>query len=42
MMNIEADNEQQTVDLEFLERMDFKEIDGMDPSCKNDWQQVFK
>ena len=33
---------QQTVDLEFLERMDFKEIEDMDPSCKSDLHQVFK
>ena len=43
MYNIDAEiDAQQTVDLEFLERMDFKEIEGMDPSCKNGWQAVFK
>ena len=26
--------------MEFLERMDFKEIDTMDPSCKGDYTNV--
>ena len=43
MLNVaEEEQTQQTVDLEFLERMDFKEIESMDPSCKDDFVVVFK
>ena len=43
MLNVaEEEQAQQTVDLEFLERMDFKEIENMDPSCKDDFHVVFK
>ena len=43
MLNIAEENvTQDQIDLEFLERMDFKEIESLDPSCKNDWQVVFK
>ena len=42
MLNI-AEESHQTVDLEFLERMDFKEIDSMDPTCKkSDFHPVYK
>ena len=43
MLNIaEEETTQQTIDLEFLERMDFKEIEQMDPSCKDNFTVVFR
>ena len=41
IFNIAEGQEVETVDLEFLERMDFKEIEQMDPSCRNDFHPVF-
>ena len=41
IFNMAEDQEaQQNIDLEFLERMDFKEIESMDPSCSNDFHQA--
>ena len=43
MINLaEEEQTQQQVDLEFLERMDFKEIESMDPSCKDGYSVIFK
>ena len=43
IFNIAEDAEaQQQIDLEFLERMDFTQVEANDPSTKNDFRQLYQ